>query len=75
MQRLELYSAIALIWLEVNRVKLSEDKLHLLLAGHNYERTSVKFGNAKIYEKSCQKLFGIHIIRGSLFKIMCQMFA
>ena len=61
LNKLEENSAIALTWFEINYMKLSSDKCHLLVSGHHYEETFVNIGKDKIWESKSVKLLGITI--------------
>ena len=45
MERLEHDTKLAIEWFENNYMKLSEDKCHLLVAGHRYESLWANWGN------------------------------
>ena len=68
LDHLENDSLLAIKWFEDNYMKLNPDKCHLLVAGHKYEKVSVKVGNETILESREEKLLGIKIDNNLKFK-------
>ena len=48
--KLEHDNFLAIEWSENNSMKLNNDKCHLLVSGHKYEKGWAQIGNAKIWE-------------------------
>ena len=59
--RLEHGSVLATECFECNYMKLNQDKCHLLISGHIYERVWANIGSCKIWESNDQNLLGVNI--------------
>ena len=55
-KRLEHNAFLANEWFEINNMKLSQNKYHLIVSGRKYENASVKIRNERIWESAKQKL-------------------
>ena len=47
--RLEHDNFLAIEWLQINYMKLNEDKCHLLVEGYKHESMAVKIGDARVW--------------------------
>ena len=61
LHKLEYDTLSAIIWFDVNYMKLNEDKCHLLLAGSTPEFLWAKVGEELIWESNYEKLLGLTI--------------
>ena len=61
LEKLEIDSAEALKWFELNFMKLNADKCHLLLCGNKGTIKSVKVGSETILQSEEEKLLGVLI--------------
>ena len=61
LQSLEIDSAQALIWFDLNYMKLNADKCHLMLCGNKITQRSVKIGTEEIFQSEEEKLLGVLI--------------
>ena len=52
---------LVIAWFQNNYIKLNTDKCHLLVAGHKFEYTWMRFGTNKIREDHSIKLLGVSI--------------
>ena len=69
---LENESLSAIIWFEINFMKLNEEKCHFLMGGNRHEHLWVKVGGELIWESSDEKLLGVTIDKNLDFNLHLQ---
>ena len=61
LQNLENDTMSAIIWYELNYMKLNQDKCHFLISGNTPEHLWIKVGEHKLWESYQEKLLGLTI--------------
>ena len=69
LRNIEYDTLSAVVWFDVNYMKLNKDKCHLLLAGNTPESLWAKVGDELIWESSSEKLLGLIIDKKLNFNI------
>ena len=66
--RLEHDSYLAIVWFEINSMKLNQDECHLLIWGFKQKILGRKLRKIKIWENKKQKLLSVEINRILIFR-------